>query len=65
MENKVKICACCGKKLRFQYDCNEICHVCGWEDDDIQNDDPDFAGGANDMSLNEAKEAYKKGEPVR
>ena len=36
----------------------EICPVCGWQDDDIQNADPDFAGGANEMSLNQAKDAY-------
>ena len=41
-----------------------IISLCGWEDDDIQNDNPDFVGGANDMSLNQAKEAYKNGEPV-
>lgn len=65
-QNKnVRICACCGNPLRFQYECNEICPVCGWEDDDIQNDDPDFDGGANDMSLNEAKAAYRAGKPIR
>ena len=37
---------------------------CGWQDDAVQNDNPDYKGGANQMSLNEAKEAYKKGEKV-
>jgi hypothetical protein len=31
-----------------------------WEDDDIQHDNPDFAGGANKMSLNEAKSNFAK-----
>ena len=59
-----KKCACCDNytlPLRSFY---EICPLCGWQDDDIQNDDPNFAGGANDMSLNEAKEAYRQGKPI-
>ena len=62
--NNPKICACCGNPLRFPYDCYEICKICGWEDDDIQNDDPDFEGGANDMSLNQAKVASAQGKKV-
>ena len=61
---KAKCCACCGNPLRFPYDCDEICKICGWQDDDIQNDDPDFEGGANDMSLNQAKMAYAQGRKV-
>jgi len=54
-------CPCCG-----HYTLNDgpgrfdICPVCYWEDDNIQNDDHDYAGGANDISLNEARENYKK-----
>lgn len=29
-----------------------------WEDDDIQYDNPDLRGGANKMSLNEAKSSF-------
>ena len=36
------------------------CPVCFWEDDDIQYDDPNYRGGANRVSLNEARENYKK-----
>lgn len=35
-----------------------ICPVCYWEDDNIQYYDPDYTGGANKMSLNEARESY-------
>jgi hypothetical protein len=42
----------------------DICEVCGWQDDNVQNNDPDYRGGANTMSLNEAKEAYRKGEKM-
>lgn len=54
-------CVCCGKTDVVEFD---ICPICSWEDDGVQNDDPDFAGGANEMSLNEAKEAYRQGKPV-
>lgn len=59
--NEIK-CPCCGKTAVREYD---ICSVCHWENDPIQNDYPDFGGGANIMSLNQAKEAYKHGEPVK
>jgi hypothetical protein len=40
----------------------DICKVCGWQDDPIQNDDPDYDGGANYISLNEAKQAFAEGK---
>jgi hypothetical protein len=33
----------------------ELCPVCYWEDDQIQFRDPDYVGGANAESLNEAR----------
>ena len=57
---KGQICPVCGKHT-FEEDGNyEICPVCGWEDDPIQKDDPDLAGGANDLSLNQYREEYQK-----
>jgi hypothetical protein len=38
----------------------EICIVCGWEDDEVQFDSPDRQGGANGVSLNEARSNYAK-----
>lgn len=35
-----------------------------WENDGLQNHNPDYAGGANKMSLNEARKAYKAGKKV-
>ena len=40
------------------------CFHCGWECDPICDTRPDYAGGPNKMSLNEARAAYKNGEPV-
>jgi hypothetical protein len=33
-----------------------ICPVCGWEDDPVQFEDPEYSGGANHISLSEARE---------
>jgi predicted RNA-binding Zn-ribbon protein involved in translation (DUF1610 family) len=38
----------------------DICGVCGWEDDAVQFRDPDFRGGANQKSLNEARARWEK-----
>lgn len=37
----------------------EICPVCFWEDDDVQLDDPDYEGGANRESLNQARASFR------
>jgi hypothetical protein len=42
----------------------DICKVCGWQDDPTQNDDPDYDGGANYISLNVAKQAFAEGQPL-
>jgi len=61
---KLKPCRCCGELTIEEYGDFDICDVCGWEDDDIQFDDPGYAGGANKMSLNQAKEAYKNSQKI-
>jgi hypothetical protein len=38
----------------------EICETCFWEDDPYQERHPDYRGGANDMSLNEARAEWQK-----
>lgn len=58
-------CPVCGKYVFEEYNSLEICDVCLWQDDAIQENDPDYRGGANKMSLNEAKEAYKNGIQIR
>lgn len=59
-----KKCKCCDYETLTPDSMFEICDNCGWEDDGLQNDMPEYKGGANKMSLNEAKEAYKKGNKV-
>lgn len=52
------VCPVCGKFTFEKLGDFEICAVCGWENDKVQFLDPDFRGGANSMSLNEAREKY-------
>lgn len=59
-----KICPVCGKHQFKEDDNFEICPVCGWEDDGLQRDEPDYEGGANEMSLNQARRAWKEGKPI-
>lgn len=59
-QNRKYGCLCCGNmtlETRYEYD---ICPVCFWEDDEVQGEDPDFSGGANDPSLNEARKNYNE-----
>ena len=57
------MCPVCGKYEFEDTDSYDICPVCGWEDDALQAENPTL-GGANRMSLNSAREAYKRGEKV-
>ncbi len=64
-ENERVPCPCCGigrVDAGHNYD---VCEVCCWEDDPLQFAYPDMAGGANKMSLNEARAAFKRGEKTR
>ena len=36
----------------------EVCPVCFWEDDIVQSENPEYNGGANIISLNEAKKNF-------
>ena len=54
-------CPVCGKTEVEEY---EFCNVCGWQHDPIQYIEPDLDGGANDMSLNQARKAYKEGKKI-
>ena len=56
------ICPVYGKSYVQEYD---ICSVCGWENAPNQLWKPDLPGGANEMSLNEARHAFHSGKPVK
>ena len=38
----------------------DICNVCFWEDDGVQFHDLDYEGGANKVSLNQARENFRE-----
>ena len=58
-------CPVCGKFDFEEHNSLELCEECGWQDDALYTNDPDYKGGPNEMSLNEARVAYENGEPVR
>ena len=37
---------------------------CGWEDDEVQNEDIGFSGGANKLSLEDYRKAFEKNEKL-
>ncbi len=48
-------CDCCGSTSLGEKDTFEICDICGWEDDNVQREYPQFAGGANRGSLEDCR----------
>lgn len=55
MESNKYMCPCCNSSEFSDKYSYEICNICGWQNDPVQNKDPDFSGGANERSLNECK----------
>ena len=55
-------CYCCGYYTLSNKPDNtfQLCPVCFWEDDGVQSSDTDYVGGANTMSLNQARKNFKK-----
>lgn len=54
------ICPVCGKYEFEDESSFDICPFCGWEDDGLMEDNPDYSGGANDLSLNDFRKEYQK-----
>ena len=48
-------CPVCGQHEFAEMGSFDICPVCGWEDDNLQDNDDNYAGGANALSVNEAR----------
>lgn len=55
-------CPCCGylTHLESTPGTDDICDVCFWHDDVYQSCYPDSVIGANPVSLNQAKENFRK-----
>ena len=53
-------CPVCSK-YKFAMNNNfDVCPVCEWENDGVQLQDPDYDGGANDISLNAYRAKWQK-----
>ncbi len=54
-------CPCCGFLTLEEAPSGtfDICPVCFWEDDNVQFRDHDYEGGANTVSLNQARENFR------
>ena len=53
------MCPVCGRYEFPEMGSYEVCEFCGWEDDLVQLEDPDYAGGANRLSLNQFREKWE------
>lgn len=42
-------CPCCGQFEYEEVNGYEVCEVCGWEDDPLQFEKPDYAGGSKQI----------------
>ena len=52
-------CPCCGNLTLSEKPRNgDVCPVCYWEYDRLQNEDAEYDGGANRVSLNRARDNY-------
>jgi hypothetical protein len=60
---RLEACPCCNALEIDEIGQYEICAVCGWEDDPVQSANPDYAGGANTLSLNAARSKWLRGIP--
>ncbi|MGQ0841426.1 CPCC family cysteine-rich protein [Actinokineospora sp.] len=53
-------CPCCGRVVHAQEPGSQgVCPVCFWEDDIVQLASPEFADGANRISLIQAQRNYQ------
>src|ERR1700730_18594102 len=60
-ETRKFACPCCGFLTRDEEPGNyDSCPVCFWEDDPVQFQYPEKAGGANRVSLQEARENFSR-----
>lgn len=57
---KQHLCPICGKHQFSRHDSFEICPICGWENDGVQFNHPDFPGGANPLSQNDYRKQWQE-----
>jgi hypothetical protein len=52
-------CPVCGQYSFERKNNFEVCEVCGWENDGVQLSNPDYDGGANELSLNQFRDKWQ------
>ncbi len=58
-------CPVCEQVIFEEGGSYDICEVCGWEDDPVQEAEPELATGANHMSLTKARQHWTEhGKPI-
>jgi hypothetical protein len=58
-------CPCCGEPTLDQRGNYDICGVCRWEDDPVQEEHPHFDRGANTMSLIQARRNFARAREAK
>lgn len=58
-------CPCCSSHEISEVGGYEICSICGWEDDPVQSRYPELAGGANKVSLNQARRIWLERQSLK
>lgn len=61
LKKDLNLCPVCRRYYFSNTNSYEICPICNWEDDRLQTIDPNLKEGANKLSLNEARKAFKHG----
>lgn len=64
MKNDNTVCPVCGRYHFEEPNTFEECPNCGWVDDLVQRNDPDYKSGFNRISVNEAREKFASGKKV-
>jgi hypothetical protein len=60
LKHELFACPCCGSFTLSEFGGYEICTVCFWEDDPVQFAEPNYSGGANELSLSESRDKWIK-----
>lgn len=63
-DSDLEACPCCESRVITELGAYEICEACNWEDDPTQSADPTYAGGANRMSLVQARISWKERQAI-
>lgn len=58
MNGSKYLCPVCNKHYFREIGTHEICPICDWINDSVQNTDPNYTGGENKLSLNEYRKKW-------